>query len=189
MILPMFDSKLSRKNKQELATSGVFSELKLSEQLNSNLQEVKRKFDELSDLQQDTEQQCIQLKLKVKQMQKENKILSEKVFKFKNLAKFNFFILSKYQSQNLQITSEKESLETLMMLSDKRRSEFADTLQSTVAKLDQEDLKNMTLCQTMAYDRLHHEVVMEHLQNLEANIKNVANVKFCEDKLEFVIMT
>jgi hypothetical protein len=69
-------------------------------------------------------------------MEKENKHLNEKVFKFKNLAKFHYLLLNKYQNQNLQITSEKESLETLMMLSDKRRSEFADTLQSTVAKLD-----------------------------------------------------
>jgi predicted nuclease with TOPRIM domain len=84
-----------------LATSGVFSELKLSEQLNSNLQEVKRKFDDLSELQQETEQQCIQLKLKLKQVEKENKLLKEKVFKFKNVAKFNFFIKMKYQNQNL----------------------------------------------------------------------------------------
>ena len=35
----------------------------------------------------------------------------------------------------------------------------------------------MTLASTMSYERMHSEVVMEHLQNLEKNIKDVANVK------------
>lgn len=63
------------------------------------------------------------------------------------------------------------------MLSDKRRSEFAELLSKTQSKLDQEELKNMTLNANMSYERMHHDVVMEHLQNLEKNIKDVNNVR------------
>ena len=39
----------------------------------------------------------------------------------------------------------------------------------------------------MSYERMFHRVVLEHLQNLENNIKDVANVKLVEDNLNYVI--
>jgi len=89
--------------------------------------------------------------------------------------------LSKSVFAQTKVTSEMESLETLTMLSDKRRGEFADLLSRAQAKMDQAEGQIMSLESTMGYERMHHQVVMEHLQNLESNIKNVANVKLVTD--------
>lgn len=69
------------------------------------------------------------------------------------------------------------------MLSDKRRSEFADLLSLTQSKLDQSELVNLTLLTNMSYEQLQHQVVLEHLAVLISTIKDKGDVKLVEDKM------
>lgn len=169
------------------AQNGVFSELKLSEQLNENLTDVKNRLDDLRCTQEETMADCHSLQTLNKKLTIENEKLKKQLFKAKSQFNLSWFFQLKQEYSTLQITSQKESLEQLTMLSDKRRSEFAELLSKTQSKLDQEELKNMTLNANMSYERMHHEVVMEHLQNLEKNIKDVNNVRKVEDNMNYHI--
>ncbi len=95
MILPMFDQKYARQSAQ--AGSGVFNELKLSEQLSTNLQSVRDKLDRLTEVQQDTEQELRQLQLKYRQLERENKRLREKVFKIRTLNAYHYAVKQKHE--------------------------------------------------------------------------------------------
>ena len=55
MVLPMFDARFKRESKMA-KQGGVFSELKLSDQLNQNLTDLSQRFDDLQSKQEYTQE-------------------------------------------------------------------------------------------------------------------------------------
>eukprot|EP00347_Sterkiella_histriomuscorum_P024062 403332433 len=189
-ILPMFDSDNKRYLRGGITSpKTVYGELKLSEQLNEQLNEVRNRFD---DLQEQLEEVTYQRDLCQRELKELNTKYMQRGTAINNMNRQNALqkqVLKESIMKCVQLISSGNSLTSFAQISEHYRKHYAELLRDQLLINDQIKYQLQEVTSSKTLNEAKYEIIEEQLKFLYNSLQSLANAKNLEDKFQFKIDT